>query len=274
MAAPRGPPTIAAMPPAEFGALLRQWRNRQKLSQLELALRADVSARHLSFVETGRAQPSREMVLLLAEVLDVPLRERNRLLRAAGFADQYRETALDDPELAAARRALEFVLERHEPFPAAVVGPSWEVRMANRAALRLIAHFAPEATPRPNLMRLLFDPRGTRPFVVNWEEVASGMIQRVHREALAGGPGCPSEGLLRELLDQPEVPADWRRPDLLRANAPFFQLVLERDGLRLSLFTTIATFGTPHDVTLQELRLETFFAADEATDQALRRLAG
>jgi transcriptional regulator with XRE-family HTH domain len=262
------------MPPAEFGALLRQWRSRQKLSQLELALRADVSARHLSFVETGRAQPSREMVLLLAEVLDVPLRERNRLLRAAGFADQYRETALDDPELAAARRALEFVLDRHEPFPAAVVGPAWDVRMANRAAMRLILHFAPQGGQRPNLMRLLFDSRGARPFVVNWEEVASGMIQRVHREALAGGPGCPSEALLRELLDQPDVPADWRQPDLLRDAAPFFQLVLEKDGLRLALFTTIATFGTPHDVTLQELRLETFFAADEATDAALRRLAG
>jgi len=262
------------MPPAEFGALLRQWRGRQKLSQLELALRAEVSARHLSFVENGRAQPSREMVLLLAEVLDVPLRERNRLLRAAGFADQYRETALDDPQMAAARRALEFVLDRHEPFPATVVGPGWDVRMANRAAMRLILHFAPQGGPRPNLMRLLFDPRGARPFVVNWEEVASAMIQRVHREALAGGPGCPSEALLGELLDQPEVPADWRQPDLLRDSAPYFRLVLEKGDLRLALFTTIATFGTPHDVTLQELRLESFFAADDATDEALRRLAG
>ncbi len=150
-------------------------------------------------------------MLLLAESLDVPLRERNRLLRAAGFADHYRETTLDDPELAAARRALQFILERHEPFPAAVVGPSWEVRMANRAALRLIAYFAPDAAAPP---------------------------------------------------------------DLLRAQAPFFRLVLERGDLRLALFTTIATFGTPHDVTLQELRLETFFACDEETEAALRQLAG
>ena len=262
------------MPPAEFGALLRQWRSRHKLSQLELALRADVSARHLSFVETGRAQPSRDMVLLLAESLDVPLRERNRLLRAAGFADHYRETTLDDPELAAARRALQFILERHEPFPAAVVGPSWEVRMANRAAMRLITYFAPEAAAPPNLLRLLFDPRGARPYLVNWEEVASGMIQRLHREALAGGPGSPSEALLREVLDHPGVPSDWRKPDLLRPQAPFFRLVLERGDLRLALFTTIATFGTPHDVTLQELRLETFFACDEETEAALRQLSG
>jgi transcriptional regulator with XRE-family HTH domain len=262
------------MATAEFGPLLRQWRNRHKLSQLELALRADVSARHLSFVETGRAQPSREMVILLAEALDVPLRERTRLLRAAGFADQYRETPLDDPEMAAARRALEFILERHEPFPAAVVGPTWDVRMANRAAMRLIAHFAPQMTSPPNLMRTLFDPRGARPFVVNWEVVASEMIQRLHREALAGGPGSPPEALLRELLDQPGVPADWRKPDLLHTHVPFFQLVLERGDLRLSLFTTISTFGTPHDVTLQELRLETLFAADRATEDALRRMAG
>ena len=129
-------------------------------------------------------------------------------------------------------------------------------------------------TSPPNLMRTLFDPRGARPFVVNWEVVASEMIQRLHREALAGGAGSPPEALLRELLDQPGVPADWRKPDLLHTHVPFFQLVLERGDLRLSLFTTISTFGTPHDVTLQELRLETLFAADRATEDALRRMAG
>jgi transcriptional regulator with XRE-family HTH domain len=270
--------TMGGMPartPSPFGALLRQWRTRQGLSQLDLALSAEVSARHLGFVETGRASPSREMVLLLARALDIPLRECNRLLSAAGFNDHYRESDLDDPEMAKPRRALEFVLERHEPYPALVVDASWQVRLANHAAQRLIAWFVPpDALPvgqQPNLLRLLFDPRAARPYVVNWEEVASELVQRVHREAVARGPDSPAEEVLREVLDQPGVPASWRKADLLQPLSALDCLVLERDGLRLNLFSTIWTFGSPLDITFQELRVETYFPADDETEAALPR---
>ena len=266
---------MPARTPSPFGALLRQWRTRQGLSQLDLALSAEVSARHLSFVESGRASPSREMVLLLARALDIPLRECNRLLRAAGFVEIYRESDLGAPEMAAPRRALEFVLERHEPYPAVVVDATWQVLLANQAALRLIAWFVPpEALPagqQPNLLRLLFDPRAARPYVVNWDQVAGDLVQRVHREAVAGGPGSRAHEVLREVLDQPGVPASWRKADLLQPLSALECLVLERDGLRLNLFSTIWTFGSPLDITFQELRVETFFAADDETDAALRR---
>ncbi len=256
-----------------LGGLLRHYRSARKLSQLELALEAGVSARHLSFVETGRAQPSREMVLLLAQVLDVPLRERNNFLRAAGYADLYRETDLDAPELASVRRALQFLLDRHEPYGAFVLDRSMAVKLANQAASKVLGRFVVKLPPPPvNVMRLLFDPEGVRPFVDNWDEIARVQIQRLHREAMVAEEDAPVRALLTELLAMPGVPRAWQQPDLGADAPPLIPLVLRRDGVRLSLFSTIACIGTPLDVTLHELRIETFFPADAETEAAMQTL--
>jgi len=249
---------------------MRYWRGARKWSQLDLAAEAEISSRHLSFLETGRAQPSRDMVLRLAEVLDVPLRERNPLLAAAGFAPMYRETDLGSPQLAAVRKSIEFLLERHNPYPAVLVDRHWNLRLQNRAATMALGMFADVVTPPINVMRELF--AGMRPFVANWDEIAPVMLQRVHREALANGdPG--SRALLDAILAMDGIPAEWRVPDLDHEPPVIVPLCLRRGDLELKLFSTVTTLGTPLDITLQELRLETFFPADDATDQKLRALA-
>ena len=255
----------ASAPAGHVGPLLRHWRAARRVSQLDLALDADVSSRHLSFVETGRAQPSREMVLRLAEALEVPLRERNALLLAAGYAPLYRETDLGAPEMVDARLAVEFILAKQEPYPAIVVDRHWNLLLANPATHRFLALFLPGPPAGPlNVMRLIFDPQGVRPFVENWEEVARHLVERLHREA-AGPPDETTRALLEELLAYPGVPSDWRTPQLDRVPAPLLSIVYRKGDLRLSVFSTITTFGTPQDVTLQELRIECFFPADEAT---------
>jgi transcriptional regulator with XRE-family HTH domain len=255
------------------GQLLKRWRERRKTSQLALAETAGVSTRHLSFVETGRAQPSRELVLLLARVLDMPLRARNELLTAAGFAPIYRETALDAPELARVRRAIDFMLRQQEPYPAIVLDRHWNVVMANQATDRLMNLFlTPEqaaAAGAPNIMRLTYHPSGLRSSIANWEETASAYIQWLHRDLLRTGD--PKTGaLLDELLSYPDIPRAWLTLDLDASTEPFLAMELVKDDLRLSFFTTIASLGTPYDITLHELRVESFFPADEATDQILR----
>ena len=245
------------------------------MSQLDLALAARVSSRHLSYVETGRAQPSRDMVLLLVEVLDVPLRERNTLLQAAGFAPRFRETALTAPALEPVRRSIEFMLEHHNPYPAVLVDRHWNLLMQNRASAALLPRFiaAPQAMQPPlNGMRLLFKREGLRPFICNWEEVAAAMIQRLHREAALAGNDEGTVALLKELLDVEGVPADWRKPDYAHEHPVIISIQIKRDDLELNLFSAITTLGTPLDITLQELRLETFFPADAATDKAVRSL--
>ena len=258
---------------SRFGELLRTWRQTRKLSQLDVAATAGVSARHLSFLETGRSQPSRAMVIGLADVLDVPLRERNALLDAAGFAHRYRETGLDAPEMAPVRRSLEFLLARAEPYPAIVCDRRWDVRMNNAAAMRMVALFvdARALSPPINVMKLLFIPDGLRPHVVNWRELASVMVQRLHREAFAHGDD-DARGLLDLALGS-DAPADWRSLDLAAAPAPVVPLHLKKGAHELRLFSALTTLGTAIDVTAQECRLETFFPADAATDAALRRLA-
>src|SRR5262245_7357343 len=264
------------------GALLRGWRGARRLSQLDLALSADVSARHLSFLETGRALPSREMLLRLARVLDVPLRDRNALLQAAGYAPIYRETPLDDPQMAGVRQALELILRRHEPFPAVALDRRSDIVMINAGYARLGgALLAPPFTlppaltvaprPRLNALRLLFDPRGLRPHIVNWEEVARWLLVRLHRET-QGSMDSGRHELLTDLLGSPDVLPDWRQPDL--ATPPSLVLPVEmRVGDRSArLFTTLTTLGAPQDITLQELRIESFHAADAETDALLRAM--
>lgn len=264
-----------------FGGLLREWRNLRKLSQLELALQAGISQRHLSFLESGRSRPSREMVMGLSETLDVPLRERNALLSAAGFAPLYRERSLQVSEMAPVRRALELTLKHHEPYPAVVVDRDWNLVLQNNASLRFFSLLGdptviwPRTCPdgKPNVMRLTFHPEGLRPYIANWEQLGPAMLNRLRREAamLSGPHGLSA--LLDELLAYPGIPDQWRVPDWERPLSPILPMTLRKDGLSCSLFTMIAMFGTPQDITVDELRLETFFPADPETDQLLQQLA-
>lgn len=266
-----------------FGELLRRWRTTRRISQLELGLDAQVSARHISFIETGRAKPSREMVVILSSVLDVPLRERNAMLVAAGFAPIYRESDLDAPQLAQVRQALELILRQHEPFGAIVFNRHWDLVMANQAYLRLVAllsgkaepPFAPYTVtppPRLNLLRLLFDPAAWRPHVVNWEEVARGTLDRLHREAMQYRDPVLRD-LLQSLLAYPGVPARWREPDLTTPQGVIIPVEIRFGDLMLRFFSTVTTLGTPQDITLQELSIESFHAADEQTAATIQALA-
>ena len=260
-----------------FGPLLRQWRARRRMSQLDLAAEAEISSRHLSFIETGRAGPSREMVRLLAQVLDVPLRDRNALLTAAGYAPIYRETRLEAPAMAQARRALDFILRQQEPYPALVLDRHWNVLDVNEGSARVQQAFLDSAAVAelgpPNAMRLMFHPRAFRPHIVNWEATAASLIQWLHRDALSGFADTETRALLQELLSYPDVPRHWRTLDLEASTAPFLPIEFSKDELSLRYFTTLTSLGTPHDITLQELRIECFFPADEATEAASRRLA-
>jgi transcriptional regulator with XRE-family HTH domain len=258
------------MPDMNFGVLLRRWRTVRRVSQLDLALDADISTRHLSCVETGRAQPSREMVLRLAEALQVPLRERNDLLLAAGYAPLYRHTHLDTRELDAARRAVEFLMAQHEPYPVLVTDRYWNTVKMNAGTKRFLGLFPGSDSVRPhNGVRLVFHPKGLRPFIENWESVAARIIQRAHREAAANPSDEPMKRFLKELLSYPDVPSRWRTFDLDEAPPPFLTINYRWKNTTLRLFSALTTFGTAQDVALQELRIESFFPADEATRAAL-----
>src|SRR6266852_3737082 len=259
-----------------FGRLLREWRSRRRVSQLDLAVEAGVSSRHVSFIETGRARPSREMIFMLSRVLDVPLRDRNDLLMTAGYAAMYRATDLDAPALEQARRALDFMLRQQEPYPAIVVDRNWTILKANGGAARLVEAFAdPSAATEwgGNAMRLMFHPRGFRPHIVNWEAMAASLIQWLHRDVLSGLGGAETRNLLDELLSYPGVPPRWRTLDLDVSTAPFLAIDFSKGDLHLRFFSTLTSLGTPHDITLQELCVEAFFPADAATEEASRQLA-
>jgi transcriptional regulator with XRE-family HTH domain len=260
-----------------FGRLLKQWRERRRLSQLALAVDAEISSRHLSFIETGRAQPSRDMVLLLSRVLEVPPRGRNDLLTAAGYAPVYRETGLEAPEMADVRRALDFMMRQQEPYPALVIDGHWNILMTNAGARRLMGLILdPGAVAAvggpPNAMRLFYHPRGMRPFIVNWEATAAGLIQWLHRDLARGIGDAETSRLLEELLSYPDVPRKWRTLDLDAAPVPFLGVELRRDKTHLTFFSTLTTLGVPYDITLHELRVECFFPADRESETLLRSL--
>ena len=255
----------AALP--TFGAQLREWRQRRRLSQLDLAGDADVSTRHLSFVETGRSMPSREMVLRLADRLEVPLRERNRLLTAAGYAPMYAERPLDDPALKAAREAIELVLKGHEPYPALAVDRHWSLVSYNRAVLPLLTGAAPALLQPPiNVLRLSLHPRGLAPRIVNLAQWRAHLLARL-RQQVAVSADSILAALADELRSYP-APADGDH-ELAEAGV-VVPLVLRTGAGVLSFISTTTVFGTPVDVTLSELALETFFPADDATGAALR----
>ncbi|MFD9702572.1 helix-turn-helix domain-containing protein [Lentzea sp. NPDC059081] len=261
----------------DVGPLLRHWRGARRLSQLALATEAAVSVRHLSFVETGRANPSRAMVLKLAEVLDVPLRERNTLLLSAGFSPEYPESGLDAPALAAVREAVEGILLQQEPFPALVMDRSWNIRHTNTAARRFFAFLdeqGPHVPGPPNVLRRMFHPDGVRRHVVNWVEVAEALVRRVRREAIGGVTDDRAQRILAEVLDFPGVPSHLRDVDVTVSSLPIVPIRYEHAGRRFDYFSTVTTLGTPQDVTLQELRIECFFPMNEETRTNAAQLAG
>ena len=260
-----------ASPRPAPGELLRDWRKRRHQSQLALALQAGISQRHLSFVESGRAQPSRDMVLHLAEELDIPLRERNRLLNAAGFAAVYPERALDDPALDAARRAVERVLTAHEPYPALAVDSHWTLVAANRAVGPLMASAAPALLAPPiNVLRLSLHPDGLAPRIANLSQWRSYLLQRLARECELSGDAY-LEGLLEELRGYPVPREPASTPTVAHADARVFvPFELQTERGVLSFISTTTVFGTPVDVTLAELALECFFPANAETAAYLR----
>ncbi|MBD1997150.1 helix-turn-helix transcriptional regulator [Leptolyngbya sp. FACHB-541] len=266
-----------------FGILLKQWRNQRGFSQLDLAVTSQVSQRHISFLESGRAKPSREMVLQLATVLEIPLRQQNLMLTAAGFTPIHAETDLAAPEMASVRKAIDFMLRQQEPYPALVVDRYWHLLLANDAATRLLttfigldqlqAHFCTDG--KINLMRAVFHPQGLRPFIVNWEEFSEHLLQRLHREAMAEVEHEQSMStlLLHELMSYPGVPEIWHTTNHTAQNTLLLTIHLKRDALELQFFSTIATLGTPYDITLQELRIECMFPADEISDRTWKQIS-
>ncbi|SAK57593.1 XRE family transcriptional regulator [Caballeronia hypogeia] len=254
------------------GALLREWRQRRRMSQLDLAGEADVSTRHLSFVESGRSLPSREMRMRLAEQLDVPLRERNTLLVAAGYAPLYRERALADPQLAAARRAVDLVLKGHEPYPALAVDRHWTMVAANAALAPLVA--AADAgllAPPVNVLRLSMHPRGLADSIDNWHEWRAHLLARLRRQVDVSGDATLA-ALLVELEAYP-APAHARNATRGEPDPVLVPLKMRTPHGQLSFFSTTTVFGTPVDITLSELAIEAFFPADDATARILRGLA-
>ncbi len=254
------------------GELIREWRVRRRMSQLDLAGEADISQRHLSFLESGRAAPSREMIIRLSERLDIPLRQRNRLLLVAGFAPGYGESRIDDPSFAPAMDAVRMVLRGHEPSPAIAVDRNWNLVAANRSLAPLLSDIADASLLEPpvNVLRLSLHPRGLAPRIVNLGEWRAHLLERLRRQnETFADPGL--EGLERELRSYPGGITQ-RRPIHNEGTAIAHMLKLRVGDLTLSLISTITVFGTPLDVTLSELAIESFFPADEASRMALERL--
>jgi transcriptional regulator with XRE-family HTH domain len=262
--------------PGELGSLLRYWRDVRGVSQLDLSLDAGVSQRQISFIESGRSVPGRETLLTLAQTLDVPLRERNELLLAAGYAPMYSEAPWNAQEMQGVVRALERVLRQHEPFPAIVMDRHWNVLMTNDAAPRFFNCFIDMAsrTGRRNMLHLVFDPQGMRPFLADWDSVSRSLLQRVYRESVGHVVDRGTKHLLDELLAYPDVPRDWRghHGPSVTPSMPVIPLSFVSDGEVLRYFSMVTTVGTPQNVAAQELRLECMFPADDETEARHRQL--
>jgi transcriptional regulator with XRE-family HTH domain len=268
--------STSALPPrahgSQVGLLLREWRSARHLSQLGLALDVGVSARHLSCIETGKAQPSRDMIVRLADALDVPLRERNALLLAAGYAPTYSETPLATDELAPMRQAIEFILRQQEPYPALVMNRYWDVVMVNDALTRVF-HLVRGGPPlHGNVLRQIFDPDDMRGHISNWEEVAREVIGHMQDQVAAAPSDAKARALLDEVLRYPDVPPRWGLREPARYPTPLLTTVFHNREITLRFFSTFTTFGTPWDITIEELRIESMFPADEETADLCRSL--
>jgi transcriptional regulator with XRE-family HTH domain len=260
---------LAGLKPHPLGDLLRNWRSRRAMSQADLAFEAGISIKHLSHVETGKAAGSRETLLQLAAALSLSLRDRNALLEAGGFARQYGERDLKAPEVADAKRAIDLLLRRHEPFPAIVTDRQWNVIEANRAAMRLMTLLlGAERMTRPlNHMKMFLSPDELRPFVENWGSVAAALMIRARHEAMAAPLDLALQSTWRELTKLPGVAAPQLNEN--EAPGPLCEVRLRRGELGIGLIGAVLTLGTPQDVTLQELRVEMFMPADAASEATL-----
>jgi len=262
-----------------FGSILKQWRDRRNISQLDLALSSQVSQRHISFLESGRAKPSQEMVLQLAKVLEIPLRHQNLMLSAAGFAPIHTETDLSAPEMTPVCKAIAFILQQQEPYPALVIDRYWNLLKTNQGAERLLNTFLDPNNLQDlfcidgkiNLMRVVFDPQGLRPFIANWEEVASHLLQRTHREANSSIESKQSASLFEELMSYPSASNLWKNLSHSAQHTLLLTMHLKKNDLNWHFFSTIATLGTPFDITLQEIRIECIFPANEETERDWRK---
>ena len=248
--------TQSAVP--QLGALLRSWRQERGKSQLDLSLDTGISQRHLSFVESGRSVPSRDFLATVSDALNIPLRERNVLLLASGYAPLYNEQSMDAEQMAIVTQAIDRMLEQHEPHPALVLDRYWNVIRTNQAAPQFFGSFIDlHARPKPrNLLDLMFDPAGMRPFIEEWETVAGGLLQRVRREAVGQVVDVGVAKLLERLREYPGV-AQLKPP--LTPQSPVLPIVFRRGSERFSYFSLITTVGTPQCITAQELRVECMF---------------
>tara|TARA_R110000787_G_scaffold15563_4_gene48168 strand:- start:12613 stop:13533 length:921 start_codon:yes stop_codon:yes gene_type:complete len=267
--------TASAMqtPVPELGRLLKHWRQVQGLSQLDLALEAGSSARHLSFIETGRSSASREMVLRLGDALELPLRERNRLLNAAGYTAAYSARPLGDAHLETVRNALDHILKQQEPFPAIVMNRCFDILMINAAGAKLIALLGlgdAGAEGPPNVLRLTLHPDGLRRVLKDWEPAARHIVERAHRQLKGAEENDPLRQLLAEVLDYPGVPESFAAENPSHDALPVLPLEFVIGGVTLSWITTVASFGTPQDVTAEEIMIESFFPANAETEAAVR----
>lgn len=262
-----------AYPP--IGVLLREWRGARRMSQMQLGLECGISARHLGFIELGKARPSREAVGRLADALALALRERNALLLAAGYSPQYEESDLANPALERMRSAVDLILRHQEPYPAFVLDRHFDVLGGNEAALRVNQLVMEGRESRhSNLLRQIFDPDDFRAVIENWAEVAAGFLRRLHAELALNPADEKGRALLEEILGYPGVPPEWRFRDMGRQDEPVLTLVFRSPRGRLRFFETITTFAAPLDVTLDELRIDCAFPIDGETAQICRMLAG
>jgi transcriptional regulator with XRE-family HTH domain len=262
-------------PGGELGRLLRHWRDVRGKSQIDLSLDTGVSQRHISFIESGRGAPSRQTLAHISQALSVPYRDRNELLVAAGFAPIHKEDAWDAEELKSIKRALDRMLRQHEPFPAIVMDRYWNVFMRNASARLFFGSFIDlDARLEPrNLLHLLFDPAGMRPFIANWEQASAALIQRIHREAVGHTLDERTQELLAALRAYEGADVAFHVGDTLERGStlPMVPLSFHKDGQLLRYFSMITTVGTPQAITTQELRIESMFPVDDATEMAHRR---
>lgn len=259
-----------------FPALLKYWRGARGLSQLDLGLAADVSARHVSFLETGRAKPSEEMVLTLASTLQIPLREQNTLLQAAGFESGFEEPSIENIVTTPMGKALEHMMKQHEPYPMIVMDRAYDLLMINNSGTQLLQAFInkPESLKTPiNMFEVIFDPDLARPFIHDWTHTAHTMLSRLHREALLAPHNHRLSDLVEKLLTYPDVPEAWRLPDFSQVSEPTYTVRLIKDDMDLAFLTTMSNFSAPQNITLEELLIEGYFPLDDKTAETCRKLA-
>ncbi len=252
---------------SDLGVLLKEWRGLRRRSQLDISMDTGISQRQISFIESGRSVPSRTTLINIAAALDVPLRERNVLLLAAGYAPLYSNAAWDSQDMKSINKALERVLAQHEPYPAIVMDRYWNVLMTNSAAPRFFNCFIDmSARPSPrNMLHLIFDPEGMRPFIANWQPLAKAMIQRVYRETVGHVVDQQTRDLVTTLLAYPDVKSDWRAPEKT-GDSPMIPMSFVKNGDTMNYFSLLTTVGTPQTIAAQELRIECMYPADDATE--------